>query len=211
LAGSKQIKPFKETKHFLKFTIPTFVTTLALISIFTTDVILVRHFFPGVESGYYSALSVLGKIIFFASAPVVMVLFPMVSEHHSRGESYGRMLKLGVLLTVAVSLSVTVIYFTIPDLMIRILFGEKYLAASGLLGIFGIFMTLHALCNLLANFYLSIHKTTISYIVGLFSIAQIILLYSFHRNLTEIIFVSIAITFLLLISLLLYYPHAKSK
>jgi O-antigen/teichoic acid export membrane protein len=204
-------KDYIERKEFVKFILPTFVTTLALISIFTTDVILVRHFFPGVESGYYSALSVLGKIIFFASSPVVLVLFPMVSEHHARGENYNRLLSLGLILTLAVSLLVTFVYFTIPELMIKILFGDKYLAASNLLGLFGVFMVVHALCNLFANFYLSIHKTMPSFIVAAFAFMQIFLLFFMHNSLSQVIWVSVIVTFLLLISLLLYYPHAKNK
>ena len=198
-------------KELLKFALPTFLTSLALTSIFTTDVILARHFFPGVESGYYSALSVLGKIVYFAVSPIVLVLFPMISEQHARGESYSRLLILGTLFTFITAGLITLIYFFAPEFMVLTLFGEKYLAIAGLLGIFGVFIALLSLAGLLANFYLSIHKTEPSYIVLSAAVLQIILIFIYHRNLTEIIWVSIAITFLLLISLLLYYPRAKNS
>ena len=195
----------------LKFSIPTFVTSLALISLFTTDVILARHFFPGVESGYYAALSVLGKIVYFAVSPIVLVLFPMISEHHARGESYKRLLVLGTIFTLLISALITLIYFFAPEVMILALFGEKYLSIANMLGIFAVFVALLSLAGLFANFYLSIHKTSPSYIVAAAAVFQIILIFLFHKNLAEIIWVSIIITFLLLISLLLYYPHAASK
>lgn len=196
-------------RDLLKFSLPTFITSLALTSIFTTDVILARHFFPGVESGYYSALSVLGKIVYFAVSPIVLVLFPLISEHHARGQSYSRFLILGTAFTLLISGFITLIYFSAPEFMIMLLYGEKYLSIAGMLGIFAVFIALLSLAGLFANFYLSILRTTPSYIVATAAILQIVLIFLFHKNLSEIIWVSIIITFLLLIVLLLYYPRVK--
>lgn len=198
-------------RDLLKFSLPTFITSLALISIFTTDVILARHFFPGAESGYYSALSVLGKIVYFAAAPIVLVLFPMISEHHARGESYKRILILGTSFTLLIAGLITLVFFLAPEFMVLLLFGTKYLVIANMLGLFGVFISLLSLSSLFANFYLSIHRTTPSFIVGGAAILQIILIILYHKTIGEIIWVSTIITFLLLIFLLLYYPHAIRK
>lgn len=197
--------------ELLKFALPTFITSLALTSIFTTDVILARHFFPGVESGYYSALSVLGKIVYFAVSPIVLVLFPMISENHARGESYTRLLFLGTFFTFLISGLITLIYFFAPEFMVLTLFGDKYLTIAGLLGIFAVFVALLSLAGLFANFYLSIHKTIPSYIVAVGAVLQVVFIFIYHKTLAEIIWVSIITTFLLLIFLLLYYPRAKNS
>src|SRR5690606_15762570 len=83
---------YAQSKEILKFALPTFITILGLTSLFTSDVILVRHFFLGEESGFYSALSVLGKVIHFATIPLIYVLFPMISERQATGESYKKIL-----------------------------------------------------------------------------------------------------------------------
>jgi len=198
-------------RDLLKFSLPTFITSLALISIFTTDVILVRHFFPGAESGYYSALSVLGKIVYFAAAPIVLVLFPMISEHHARGESYERLLILGTSFTLLIAGFITLVFFLAPEFMVLLLFGTKYLVIASMLGVFGVFISLLSLSSLFANFYLSIHRTFPSFIVGGAAILQIVLIILFHKTIEEIIWVSLVTTFLLLFTLLLYYPHAIRK
>lgn len=195
-------------KELIKFAFPTFITTLALTSLFTTDIILVRHFLTGIESGYYSALSVLGKIIYFASYPIVLVIFPMVSENHAQGKKYTKFLFWGFLITLAFSLLITGIYFASSGFMVELLFGKHYLPAATYLGLFGIFVSLYSLCSLFANFYLSIHQTKTSVLIALAAISQIILILLFHENIEQVIWISITITFLLLISLLLYYPHA---
>jgi len=202
-------RDFAHKKDLLKFAFPTFITTLALTSMFTTDVILVRHFLSSSNSGYYSALSVLGKIIYFAASPIVLVIFPMASENHAKGEKYTKFLLWGFLITLFICSLITLIYFTESKLMISALFGLKYIAISQYLGLFAIFISLYTLCSLFANFYLSIHKTITSIPVGFASILQILLIIFFHQSIAQVIWVSIVVEFLLLIFLLLYYPRAK--
>ncbi len=202
---------FSEKKELWKFAIPTFITTLALTSIFTTDIILVRHFFHGAESGYYSAISVLGKVIYFAASPVIFVVFPLASEFHAKGGKFEKFLYQGVALAGFVCILITSIYFLVPNLMVSLLFGPSYLPIVSYLGIFGVFISLYTICALIANFYLSIHKTTSSYLVLFAAILQIVLIILFHNSLTEVIYVSILSCIVLLISLLLYYPHAKRR
>ena len=48
-----------------KYGLLSFFMTISMVSLYNTDVVLVRHFFSSYESGLYAALSVLGKIIFF--------------------------------------------------------------------------------------------------------------------------------------------------
>ncbi len=202
---------FPHKKELIKFALPTFVTTLALTSLFTTDVILVRHFLSSVNSGYYSALSVLGKIIYFGASPIVLVIFPMASESHANGEKYLKFLLWGFLITLFICVFITLIYFAESKLMVGLLFGPKYLAVAEYLGLFAIFMSLYSICSLLANFYLSIHKTMTSIPVAVAAISQILLIVLFHENITQVIYVSIIVTFVLLISLLLYYPRARNS
>ena len=122
---------FKHKKELLKFAIPTFVTTLAITSLFTTDVILVRHFFHGSQSGYYSALSVLGKVIYFAASPVILVVFPLVSEYHAKGGKYEKFLFQGLCIVLVICFVLTSAYFLEPKLIISLLFGPKFFPMAG--------------------------------------------------------------------------------
>lgn len=200
-----------DQRQLFGFAVPVFFTTLAMTSLFTSDVILVRHFFPGVESGDYAALSILGKIIFFAVSPIMFVMFPFVSEHQARGEKYAHFLFLSVALTLIGAGSITFIYFLIPEFMITILFGSKFLEITKFLGVFGIFITFYSLCYLFANFYLSIHKTKVAYLTQAAALAQIIMIWFFHASLLDVVYISLVIVFLLLVAFLLYYPHATKE
>lgn len=205
------VKKFGESRQIIKYSVPVLLTSLGLTSLFTTDIILVRNLFSGIESGYYAALSVLGKIIFFATFPVTIVLFPLISGRHAGGKEYKNILLIGIILTLAISVIVVLIYYLFPAVMVSLLFGSKFLNISPLLGIFGVFIAIYSLCSVLANFYLSIYKTRIYIFVLGSSILQIILISIFHASLLQVISMSILSSILLLITLILYYPFAIKR
>lgn len=206
-----KVGKFSEGKEIFKYSIPVFFTSLGLTSLFTTDIILVRNLFSGVDSGYYAALSVLGKVIFFASFPVTIVLFPMVSEKSAAGKEYKNLFFISIALTLGIAGFIVSLYYFLPQTMISLLFGTNYLSISPLLAIFGAFIAIYSLCSLFANFYLSIHKTLVSFFVIIASIIQIILIFLFHNSLLQVIEMSIISSALLLIFLLIYYPFAMGK
>jgi len=184
--------------------LPVFFSILAFTSLYTTDIVLARHFLPAQEAGFYAALATLGKIIFFASSPIVMVMFPMISEKHANGKKYTNLLSLSLGLVFLVCLGVSGVYFLFPKLMINILYGSQYLSASASLWLFAIFLSLYSFSYLLTNFYLSIKKVRIVSLPMTAALLQIILISLFHQNLRQTISMSVLTTALLLFSLLLY-------
>jgi len=196
---------FTQQKDLLRYSITVFLTVFGMSSIIASDVILVRHFFPGNISGDYAILSIMGKVIFFALSPITQVVFPFVSEKHARGDSYARYLFGGFLLTLCGGIVMIALFFWQEKLLIFLLPGERYMSIAPLLGIMGIFYTLYTLSSLLSNFLLSIHESKQNIIIVPLAIVQIIGIYIFHANLQMVIFVSIGTTFALFICLLIYY------
>ena len=202
-----QKKPQKlklNNKEILSFALPVFFSTLAFTSLYTSDVILVRHFFSGQESGFYGALSTLGKIIFFITTPVIAVAFPMFSERHANGRNYRNLFLASLGLVGTACLFLSGIYFLFPRLIVKLLFGETYLPIAFLLGYFAIFLSLYSLSFLLINFFLSIKKTKAVVLPVIAAMLQIILIWFFHYDFQQIIRISISITALLFVSLLFF-------
>lgn len=208
---------YQETKakinwsEFFSYSAPVLVATLGMTSLYTTDVILVKHLFPAYEAGLYSALAVLGKIVFFASSTVPMVMFPLVSESYENGKSYRHFLTQSLGLVAGVSLLVTAVYFIFPQLMVRALYGSDYLPAASYLGIFAVFISLYSLSFLLVNFFLSIKRLKLALLPFLAAVLQIILIMIFARSTLQVIQISIAVTALLLVLLLLFYFRDEKR
>ncbi len=211
IIGTKKERKGFEGKEVFSYALPVFFSILAFTSLYTTDIILVRHFLPAQEAGFYAALATLGKIIFFASTPVVMVMFPMVSERHANGKKYSNLFKLSFGLVFLVCLAISGIYFLFPKLMINILYGSQYLLASHYLWLFAIFLSLYSFSYLLTNFYLSIKKVKVVILPIIAAIAQILFISLFHQNLSQVVWVSVSVLSLLLITLLIYHFYDEKK
>lgn len=204
-------KPNLGKRDFISFAFPVFFFNLSFTSLFTLDTILVKHFFSAHDAGLYASLAVLGKIIYFGSSPIPMVLFPMVVEHHSRGKKYHHLLFTSFILVLLICSGLVLTYFLVPKLMVLLLFGKEYLEIVPLLGWMGVFIALYSLGYLLTNFFLSIEKTKTVIFPLIASLMQIILVILFHQSLFQVVKISIIISGLLLLSLMLYYFYGQTK
>ena len=193
-------------KGMLTYAVPTFVTVLFLTSFTSTDVILVKHFFNPHLAGFYAGLSLIGKVIFYFTAPIPMVMFPLLVKRHAKGISFNNLFYLSLLLVLIPSFAITAFYFIYPKFVINLFLGGRdYLYIQNYLGIFGIYLTIFSMVNVCVNFFLSLNKTNISLLVVLAAISQIVLIYIFHSSFYQVIGVSLLISVLLLIVLLFLF------
>ena len=198
-------------KSMMKYTIPVALQTIAVTSLYTTDVILVKHFFPPHEAGIYAALSTLGKISFFGTGPISTVMFPLVSQRKANGQSYREIFIYSFIATALLSLSISIIYFLVPKIAINMLYGEAYLEAEKLLVWFGIFISFFTLSFSLINYSLSLGKTRVTILPLIASVVQIISIIFFHQTLFIVIYISVMVTALLLLSLIIYSIHENKS
>ena len=194
----------------LMFTIPVFIQNFATTSLYSSDVILVKHFFSSHDAGIYAALSTLGKIIFFAAGPIGAVMFPLVSKRSAKGENYKRVFKFSFVATVFLSGAILSVYLLFPSLAIQLLYGSLFLEASSLLLWFGIFITFFTLASLIINYTLSLGRTRVVIFPAIAAVFQIVLIWFFHDSLFSIILISILVNALLLVALLIYSIYSNN-
>lgn len=200
-----------DVRPMFLFVLPVALQTLAATSLYSSDVILVKHFFSSHDAGIYSAISTLGKIIFFGVGPIGSVMFPIVARRHSRGEDYKTVFIYSALATLFLSVAVLLIYWLFPSLVITALYNSSYLEAKNLLVFFGLFMSLFTFVTLLINYSLSLGKTKVVLLPLLAAVMQIIIISIFHQSLFSVIAVSVAVITLLLIALLIYLSFGKGS
>ena len=193
-----------DIKPFLKYSEPVIIQSLAFTSIFTTDVLLVKHFLSPFDAGLYAALSTLGKIIFFAASPVAAAMFPVIAKRKSLNQNYTKIFLISFVITFLIAGSAALIFWLFPDLTIGLLYGNKYLSARTDLVWMGIFMFFYTLSNLLVNFYLSVGNTKIIFIPFTAALIQAITIWFNHDSITEVIHVSWIVTALMFVCLSIY-------
>lgn len=188
-------------KSIFLYTIPVFLQFITLTSFYSSDVLLVKHFFDSFNAGIYASVSSLGKIIFFAVAPVTSVMFPIISMKNSNNEKFIKVFLLTLGITLFFSSVIIFIYFLFPDLAISLLFGKAYLSGSQILLPYGLFITVLSLAWVVINFNLSIGKVKTVFIPCIGALLQIILIVYFHSSLIQVIMVSLMVSFIMLIIL----------
>lgn len=207
--NKKELVYTYKLKRFFIYSLPVFIQALAFTSLFTVDVILVKHFLTPFEAGIYAALSTLGKIIYFASSPITATMFPIVAGRRSRGESYEKVFLLSFAMTLAISCLVVVFYWLFPNIAIGVLYGKAYLSASTELVWMGIFILFYTLSNILVNFSLSLGRTKIVWFPLLTAIMQILALWFWHESILQVIQVSLVLTMVLFFALAIYLGYNR--
>ncbi|OGG01663.1 hypothetical protein A2Z33_05465 [Candidatus Gottesmanbacteria bacterium RBG_16_52_11] len=182
------------------YSLPAFAALLGLTSLFSTDVIMARHFLPADQAGLYAAIAVLGKIIFYATSSIGAVVFPKVAERVATGKIYRKIVGAGLILVGAGSLILTALYFVIPELVIRMLFGTGYLTAAPYLGTFAVFISLFCLGYILVMTNLAAGNTGIWIIPIIMAFVQVLFISLRHENAGQIISVNFFVSFLFLVS-----------
>lgn len=199
-------------RNLFSYGIPASLATFGLTSLISTDILLVKHFYDPSFAGIYAGLSLVGKTIFFFTAPIGAVMFPLVIQKQARNEDYNGIFKMAILLVLIPSLLISMIYFLYPDLAIKFFIKkQEYLSVSNLVGLFGLFITLYSVTSLFVYYFLSIRKTKIYISIIFAAISQAILIFFYHKSFLEIIMISIVIISLLLLALVTYYLRTSSK
>lgn len=193
----------------VSYSLPTLLATFGTIALYSQDVLLVKHFFSAYEAGIYASLAVLGKIIFYASAALGFVMFPMIVEKKELKLSHHRMV-LGALSGVALlSGMLTLGYFLAPAFIVRLMYGTAFDGAIPYMGLFGLFITFFTLVNLLVTTFLAIEKTRVWMISLGAAFVQAIGIWFFHTSLYQVIYINIAVSAIACIVLLVYYRYGK--
>lgn len=199
-------------KKLLLYGLPVLLTGFGMTALITVDIILVKHFFSPVAAGQYAALSLMGRSIFYLIFPILSVLFPVIAQKHARGEKLFGTVLLSLCLIGGISIPIGVIYFLFPDIVLKIFFPRgTYASLAPHLGPFAIFIILYSFAWLFKSVYLSIGATHIFVFTLTAAFLEGLFITFFHNNISQIIFGMTSISFLLLITLLLYYPRAIAR
>lgn len=188
----KQIS-FSKVRHYARrksILVPLF-TTLGLVGLANIDVVLVKKFFDSDTAGLYASLSVIGKIIFYLAAPLASVAFTYFTGSDSKDQTSKILLLLTVILGLG-GLAAAALYVLFPELIITIIFGQKYLRVSHLIGLAAIFGTIYSLVNLYVQYFIA-KKSSFAYLGILAVVFQTIGIYIFHQSLYNVMMVNILI------------------
>lgn len=155
----------KHTREILAFSIPVGLAFLGNIGMMNLDLILVKHFFSPESVGQYAAATVLGRSVLYLPGALVMTMYPMVAEAQALQTDAHTYLKRCIILTSVLAGCGVILFFIMPDFLIRILFGSQYPEAGQLLSFYSLAMFFLTLSNVLIQYNLAIKDFRFIYVL----------------------------------------------
>ena len=193
-----------DNKSIYNYTLPVTLALFLFTGFYTVDVLLVKHFFSETQAGLYVALSFMGKIIFFGTQSISLVMFPKSVANASLNKISTKIANKAMILVGILGGAGVITYLILPKLAILILYGKQYLPVSNVLGVYGLVMLLFSLSYVLMFYNLSLKRFSFNYILAAFLIIESIILYFYHINITQIVLTLLTLAVMLYASLLVY-------
>ncbi len=154
----------------------------AVHAAFSVDILLLQQFFDGTTVGRYTAVSVLGKAVYFGAVAVNRSVFAKLVD----GEAWWRMLHLSLGVIVAGGATAAAVLAVAGRPILTITFGPAYGAAASFAPLYMAFITLVAVTALLGNAYLARDDPRIWLILGL-PLAEVGLIILSHTSVVAVV------------------------
>ncbi|TGV00665.1 oligosaccharide flippase family protein [Flavivirga rizhaonensis] len=208
---SKSFLSVLQAKQIKQFFILTAFYELTQIIINNSDILLVKHYFESYEAGLYASLALIGRIVYFIAWMFVMLLLPTVVQLKKEGKETASILFKYVGYIAAISVTIIVACLSFPEIIIKLLFGESYIAMAPLLWKYAIATSMFAISNIFAYYYLSLDKYVPVIISGVFGMLQMILVIFYHSSLEQVVYMQIIAMVLLLIIQLIFFRLDRNR
>ncbi len=141
----------------------------------------------------FSAVSILGKLVYFASIMTASVLFARLTNEEEE-KSQKKSLMISLALSISIGLFISLLFFLFNGLITDITVGSQYSMVSGYIGGFGLCMTAYAFVYMAANYFISKEYFNYLYILVIATILQI-LFFIFRNDTLDMVMLNQAIVY----------------
>jgi len=207
----KEIQFDFSLKNFLGKSSIILIANLGMTGFLTSDTILVKHFFPSLESGLYAGVAVMGRVILYASGSLMTVMMPFIIKRREKQEDFKKIFFLTFGLIFLSSTSLFFIYCFFPKIIILLFYGDKYLDALPFLPLFSVYMLFYTLAGVFGTYYVAMEERKILLFPFFAAGLQILLINLFHKTLFQVIKVSTFCAALLLAVFLIKFIIGERK
>ncbi len=188
----------EERQRWLKLAGLTLVALAGQAIIANSDFLLVQSLFPPAQAGLYAAVSILGRIVYFGALPLTIVLVPMIARKQALNEPTRPIFYMMLVGGAAFCSAAVLVTLLFGQLIMRILYGDAYLAGSSLLASYTLAASLYVITNLVVTYRVALGRGGETWLPLVAGILQVIGILLFHQTLASVIVVQIVLMALLL-------------
>lgn len=127
----------KSLVKIIKESAPLLFTSILTVVLAKTDIIMIRNFLDETQTGIYGAAVRLSEFWYVVPAVVITSFFPAIARSHKRNLSeYKRRTIYLSILILGMSIIVSLFFTFFSDYIIRVIFGDTFIAASSILSLY---------------------------------------------------------------------------
>lgn len=183
-------------ENILKYSVPVFIASSAIAFLSNVDLVMAKHYLDPVDAGLYASVAVLGKTMLYIPSSFALALFPMVSSADlANGDSF-RILDKALICTALMGVAGLAVFALFPDILIAVLFGQRFAGAEVYLKYYAFAMTLMSLLSILISFNLARGRTRFVYSLGAGCALTVAAIGLFHANILEVVYSLTAVFFI---------------
>jgi O-antigen/teichoic acid export membrane protein len=153
---------------------------------FSLDMIVVKRLFPAAEAGLYAGITTIARIIYFLTGSVSMVLLSSVQIKDLSGANR-RLFNKAMLLLLALGGAALALFAAVPELVIRLMIGAKYLPYAYLLPRLSLAVFVVSAINLVLIYCLARRQYNIAGVTVAGAVATYGLIYLNHATISSVV------------------------
>jgi O-antigen/teichoic acid export membrane protein len=157
------------------------------ILINNSDTLLAKAYLTPTLAGQYVALAMIGRVIFFSSFPILMVLIPSFVQKHNNGLPYRFLLYGSSFMCFLIIAVMIFICYYFADELILTLFGPNFLIISPFLWQYAVATGIFTICNIFIYYHLSLNQKRVIFISILAGLIQLFYLFLNHSSIQDFI------------------------
>jgi O-antigen/teichoic acid export membrane protein len=171
------------------------------------DIVLVKHFFPPAEAGFYAAVALVGRLVNMCAWSVVNTMFPVSAGAGSEEHEGSPVLFTSLLLVFLILSGLIFGLWMIPSFLWKTLFGSHfelgtYGALAPLLILYAVMTGVYSLSSVIITYEMSRKIANTSWLQLAFSGALALGVYLLHQTLHQVIVVQLVLMVALLLVLM---------
>jgi O-antigen/teichoic acid export membrane protein len=176
------------------------------------DIVLVKHFFPPAEAGFYAAIALVGRLVNMCAWSVMHTMFPVSAGAGDEEQEGSRVLFTSLLLVLGILTALILGLWLVPGFLWKTLFGSHfqlgdYGALAPLLILYAITAGIYSLSSVIVTYEMSRKIANTSWLQLAFSGALAFGIYLLHNTLREVILVQLFLMLILLAVLMTPLLH----
>lgn len=200
-------------KPELPFVIMVLLTALTTNLLLSLDILVVKHYFPPREAGFYTGISIIANIIFYITGPFAAVLIPSLKPTESHNKNY-KFLWHSLFLVLSIGGFVTLLFVLAPDFIVSLLLGARYVGYATYLSGLSVALYIYSIANLLIYFHIGVRNYLVAPTTAIGLVSTLLLLNSYHQTMAAVVrdlVLGAVIILSLMICISALYALEKSK